>query len=119
METTGNDVRMQGVLDRLERILAAENAGIGTDPEFDVRNSNIQKSRCLYELSQLSRNLAPEQISPASAKQLAGVRALLGINATRLHAHVEAMQAVTRLLKEAMQAAEADGTYSIDQFTRC
>ena len=34
-------------------------------------------------------------------------------------AHVEAVRAVTRLLKEAMQAAEADGTYSVEQFRTC
>lgn len=110
------DLRILGVLDRLERILTAENEGLGSDPEFDVRASNIQKSRCLYELTQLQRTLSPDEVSPEAARRLAEIRPLLKANEVKLKAHVEAVRAVAELLKEAIAAAETDGTYSAEQF---
>ena len=116
MMTESGDQRINSVLDRLESILVRENEGIGRDPAFDVRGSNTLKSRCLYELTQLSGNTAPNDLSPAAARRLAQLRPLLKANEAKLLAHVEAVRAVTRLIKEAMQAAEADGTYSVEQF---
>lgn len=119
MMTESGDQRVNSVLDRLERILARENEGIGRDPAFDVKASNTLKSRCLYELTQLSGRIGPDDLSPAAIRRLAEIRPLLKANETKLLAHVEAVRAVTRLLKEAMQAADADGTYSVEQFRTC
>lgn len=116
MHRKSTELRLHGVLDRLERVLADENTGIGADPHFDVRSSNAQKSRCLYELTQISRAVAPEALSDPAAHRMREIRALLAVNETRLSAHVEAVRSVTVLIKEAMQAAEADGTYTRDQF---
>lgn len=116
MDPTASETHMNGVLDRLEHILTAENDGIGAGADFDLRGSSIQKSRCLYELTRVSRSISPDQLSPAAARRLADMRKLLAVNEIRLRAHLDAAHAVTRLLKDAVQAAEADGTYSIDQF---
>ncbi|HET7411055.1 MAG TPA: hypothetical protein VFJ18_00220 [Pararhizobium sp.] len=116
MRTKSGDLRICGVLDRLERVLTAENEGIDSDPAFDVRASNAQKSRCLYELTQLQRTLSSDEVSPAAARRLAEIRPLLAANEVKLKAHVEAVRAVAELLKEAIATAEADGTYSAEQF---
>ncbi|MGN6549660.1 MAG: hypothetical protein ACTHJ3_07195 [Pararhizobium sp.] len=118
MEYLSSDLRLNGVLDRLERVLANENRDIGSDPHFDVRASNIQKSRCLYELTQLSRSVGRGDLTERSARRLDDVRAMLAANEKKLRAHVEAVRSVAGLIKEAMQAAEADGTYTADQFRR-
>lgn len=119
MNTESGDQRINGVLERLERILTRENESIGRDPAFDVKASNALKSRCLYELTQLSRALAPGDLSPEALHRLVQIRPLVKSNETRLRAHVEAVRAVAQLLKDAMQAAEGDGTYSADQFRTC
>lgn len=116
MEFLSSDLRLNGVLDRLERVLANENRGIGADPHFDVRASNVQKSRCLYELTQLSRSVGRGDLTERSARRLDGIRTMLAANEKKLRAHVEAVRSVAGLIKEAMQAAEADGTYTADQF---
>ncbi len=119
MTTETNDQRMNGVLDRLELILVRENEGIGRDPKFDVKASNALKSRCLYDLTQLSRTIAASDLSPAAARRLADIRPLVKANETKLLAHVEAVRAVASLLRDTAQEAEADGTYSVEQFWSC
>lgn len=116
MQKMSSELRLYGVLDRLEGALTAENEGLGSDPHFDIKTSNARKSRCLYELTLLSRNLKPEDLSDPAAERMREIRALLAVNETKLAAHVDAVRSVTTLIKEAMQAAEADGTYTPDQF---
>jgi len=116
MDTTSSDLRLNGVLERLEHILVHENDSIGRDPAFDVAASSAAKSRCLYELTRLSQAVGPEGLSPAAKRRLEAVRPVLKANEAKLRAHVEAVRAVTRLLREAVQAAEADGTYSYEHF---
>jgi len=116
MPKMSTELRLHGVLDRLEGVLTDENRKLGTDPEFDVRTSNVQKSRCLYELTLLSRTLRPGDLSTPAARRMSDVRSLLVANETKLSAHVEAVRSVTVLIKETMQATEADGTYTQDQF---
>jgi len=116
MQKMSTELRLQGVLDRLEGVLTRENRDLGSDPDFDVRTSNAQKSRCLYELTLVSRNVRPGDLSGAATRRMSEIRSLLAANATKLAAHVEAVRSVTVLIKEAMQAAETDGTYTRDQF---
>ncbi len=118
MNTKSGDYRVNSLLERLEAILLRENERIGTDPEFDIKASNALKSRCLYELTQLSNQIGPSDLSPQATRRLAEIRPLVKANETKLRAHVEAVRAVTQLLKDAMQAAEADGTYSVEQFRK-
>lgn len=116
MNDNTGDLRLNGVLDRLELILVRENECIGRDASFDIAASSAAKSRCLYELTRLSQAVGPDGLSAASRRRLEAVRPILKANEARLRAHVEAVRAVTQLLKEAVQAAEADGTYSFEHF---
>jgi flagellar biosynthesis/type III secretory pathway chaperone len=116
MDMATNDLRIRTVLNRLETIVDAENAGIGVDPDFDLQTSNAHKSRCLYELAMLSRDIQPEEMPKSVAPQLKSLREKLAANAQRVAAHLEAVRAVVQLLKDAVREQEADGTYSQEQF---
>jgi hypothetical protein len=116
METNGTELRISGVLGRLEAVLERENSLIGTDARFDITASNAQKSRCLYELNLLMKSMEPSDLPRAAGDRLIRLRSVVETNATRVKAHMEAVRDVTDLINEAVQAAEADGTYSMETF---
>lgn len=116
MEVVSNDYRIKSVLGRLEMIIDNENSRIGRDPEFDLKVSNAHKSRCLYELSMLFRDTNPAELAVVHIEQLHGLKKKLVLNARRVEAHLEAVRAVAEILKNAVQNADADGTYSQEQF---
>jgi len=115
-EVMSSDYRIKSVLGRLELIIDNENDRIGRDPQFDLKVSNAHKSRCLYELSSLFRDTDPTQLASAHIDQLHGLKKKLALNARRVEAHLEAVRAVAEILKNAEQDADADGTYSQEQF---
>ncbi|OLP58156.1 hypothetical protein BJF93_05895 [Xaviernesmea oryzae] len=117
METAASsDMRIRNVLGRLEMILDNENSRIGVDPSFDLRSSNVRKSRCLYELTILQRDQIPEPQSDIFVSQSKHIRAKLELNSRKVGAHMEACRSVVELLKTAAQEAEADGIYTEEQF---
>ena len=116
MEMMSQDYRIKSVLGRLEMIIDNENNRIGSDPEFDLKVSNAHKSRCLYELSMLFRDTDPADLAAAHIGQLHDLKKKLVLNARRVEAHLEAVRAVADILKNAVQNADADGTYSQEQF---
>ncbi|OED00436.1 MULTISPECIES: hypothetical protein [unclassified Rhizobium] len=116
MEMMSQDYRIKSVLGRLEMIIDNENNRIGADPEFDLKVSNAHKSRCLYELSMLFRDTDPADLAAAHIEQLHDLKKKLVLNARRVEAHLEAVRAVAEILKNAVQNADADGTYSQEQF---
>lgn len=116
MEVMSQDYRIKSVLGRLEMIIDNENNRIGSDPEFDLKVSNAHKSRCLYELSMLFRDTDPADLAVAHIEQLHGLKKKLVVNARRVEAHLEAVRAVADILRNAVQNADADGTYSQEQF---
>lgn len=116
MEQSNNEVRIRTVLGRLETIIDNENDNIDRDPDFDLPTSNAHKSRCLYELAMLTRDVRPEEVPQTFSTQLGRVRDKLATNAQRVSAHLEAVREVVTILKNAVQDLEADGTYSQEQF---
>lgn len=116
MDMATNDFRIRTVLNRLETIVDAENDGIGVDPDFDLQTSNAHKSRCLYELAMLSRDVQADEMPSSFGPQLKNLREKLAVNAQRVSAHLEAVRAVVQLLKDAVREQEEDGTYSQEQF---
>ena len=116
MEQANNELRIRTVLGRLETIIDNENDNIGSDPHFDLPTSNAHKSRCLYELTMLFRDTDPRQMSTMYVDQLHGLKKKLVVNQQRVEAHLEAVRAVADILKNAVQEADGDGTYSQEQF---
>ena len=108
--------RLNGVLSRLEAVIDAENAAIGTDSRFDFKQSNALKSRCLYDMTVRFRGVAPSDLNEQQKLQLQQLKAKLDINSTKVRVHMESVQGIADLIKETVNASEADGTYSEDQF---
>ena len=119
MEIVSSDYRIQSVLGRLERIIDNENQRIGKDADFDLKVSNAHKSRCLYELAMLFRDTDPKELAKGYIEQMHGLKKKLALNAQRVEAHMNAVRAVADLLKNAVKDADADGTYSQEQFRYC
>lgn len=119
MEYVSSEYRIRTVLGRLEMIVDNENQRIGKDPEFDLKVSNAHKSRCLYELTMLFRDTAPNDLAASYVEQMHALKKKLALNARRVEAHMNAVRAVADLLKNAVQDADADGTYSQEQFMFC
>lgn len=115
-ELNTHDHRINGVLARLEAVIDAENMAIGTDPDFDLARSNSIKSRCLYDMTMLFNNRRPVALDPEHKAHLETVRAKLQINHQKVKAHMEAVHDIAEMIKDTVAAAEADGTYSEDQF---
>lgn len=111
-----SNVRIRNILGRLEMILDNENARIGIDPTFDIRASNLRKSRCLYELTMLTRKQPTTDVSSSYVSQTRHIRKKLEDNSAKVEAHMEACRSVIDLLKAAAQDADADGIYSEEQF---
>jgi hypothetical protein len=116
MNGFSNDGRIIQVLGRLDAILEAENGALGSDPDFDVGASNISKSRCLYDLTSLTKHVPPEVIARTHGNVLRSLHAKLERNNVKVKAHLEAVREVTDLLRDAAIEAEADGTYTMEQF---
>lgn len=110
------DLRIRTVLGRLELIIDNENNRLGHDPKFDIKTSNTHKSRCLYELTMLFRDLGYENLPQSFVAQMKFLKQKLAINARRLEAHLDAVRSVTDILRSAAQDAEGDGTYCQEQF---
>jgi hypothetical protein len=116
LESTQADTRITNVLGRLELIIDNENDRLGADPQFDIKASNAQKSRCLYELTMLFRDTKPEFVPPTFATQMRVLKAKLNANARKVQAHMEAVRTVAEILKGAARDAENDGTYQQEHF---
>ncbi len=115
-ELKSHDHRIIGVLSRIEAVIDAENAAIGSNPNFDLVRSNSIKSRCLYDMTVLFNGVRPGDLEPEHQTHLETVRSKLKINNLKLKAHMEAVRDIAEMIKETVSAWEADGTYSEDQF---
>ena len=115
-DLNSQDHRIIGVLSRLEAVVDAENAAIGTDPKFDLARSNSIKSRCLYDMTMLFNATRTATLEPAHKVHLETVKTKLQTNNLKVKAHMEAVRGIAEMIKETVAAWEADGTYSEDQF---
>ncbi|MBG19511.1 MAG: hypothetical protein CML31_06035 [Rhizobiales bacterium] len=112
----GREHSLGGLLGRLEAVLDEENTKLGKDKTFDLTRTNAIKSRCLYEMSVLMRDTGARRIGREAEAQLGDIRKKLEINTVKVKAHMDAVREVAEMLKEVATEAEADGTYSADDF---
>lgn len=116
IEPTSQDQRINGVLSRLEAVIDAENAAIGADPRFDLKQSNALKSRCLYDMTIMFRGINLSELDEQQRQLLKTVKTKLDRNNLKVRAHMEAVRDIADMIKQTVAASEADGTYSADQF---
>ena len=104
------------ILGRIEEAVEDETSRIRADMSFDLKASNARKSRCLYELSRAMKGVSEADFLAEHAEGLKRLRGKLVRNEAALKAHLAAVSEVAALLQNAIQQAEADGTYSAGAF---
>ncbi|MBI1619721.1 hypothetical protein IOD40_03460 [Aquamicrobium sp. cd-1] len=103
-------------MSRIEETVDTETASIRTDIRFDIKSSNARKSRYLYELNKAVSALGAAQLQEQHRDDIARLREKLATNERAILAHLNAVNEVAQLMQDAIQYAEADGTYSARQF---
>jgi len=109
---------LTGIIGRIEQTVDAETVAIRTDIGFDIKASNARKSRYLYELNRAMKGLSPEDLDEDQRSGLFRLREKLEINEMAILAHLNAVKEVAGMLRDAIQHAEADGTYSANPAAR-
>lgn len=109
---------LSSIIRRIEDTIDLETAAIRKDTGFDLAASNARKSRYLYELNRAASGLSPQNLSDEHREALLRLRTKLEVNEQTILAHLNAVTEVAGMLQEAIQQAEADGTYSAAEFNR-
>lgn len=107
---------LAAIIRRIEETLEAETAALRSDPNFDLRASSARKSRHLYELTRTIRSVGEAAALAEHRESLLRLREKLTANEAVLRAHLGAVTEIAGLLRDAVQRAEADGTYSVGAF---
>lgn len=114
----GAIMSLSAIIGRIEETVEAETAAIRTDPRFDIRASNARKSRYLYELNKVISGVGDTLAGDTNREGIIRLREKLAANEAALLAHLNAVSEVAALMQEAIERAEADGTYSANEFGR-
>jgi hypothetical protein len=101
---------------RIEENIDAETAALRADPRFDIRASNARKSRHLHELSRAFKSLKEDDLGAEHRVAMSSLRDKLATNEAAIQAHLSAVAEIATLLQDAIQRAQADGTYSTREF---
>lgn len=109
-------VSLAAIIGRIEDAVDEETASINTDGTFDLKASNARKSRYLYELTRVMKNLGETPILTEHRDGIMRLRDKLAINEQAILARLNAVTEVATLLQNAIQHSEADGTYSAGEF---
>ncbi|WP_047145876.1 hypothetical protein [Aquamicrobium sp. LC103] len=107
---------LSSILERIEEAVEVETASIRTDAHFDIKASNARKSRYLYELNKAISGLNGVQIIGEHREGIIRLREKLAANEQAILAHLNAVNEVATMLRDAIQRSEADGTYTEREF---
>jgi hypothetical protein len=107
---------LAAIIGRIEEAVEEETAGLKNDTGYDLKASNARKSRYLYELTRAMKGANEIEFLEEHRDSLARLRQKLAKNEAAILAHLNAVNEVATLLKNAIQRAEADGTYSAGEF---
>lgn len=111
-------MNLSTIIGRIEEAVETETAAIRTDTRFDIKASNVRKSRYLYELNKAISSLRGIVLGEEQRAGIMRLRDKLAANEAVILAHLSAVSEVATLMQDAIQRAEADGTYSADEFGR-
>ena len=112
----GRPAARSAIIGRIEEAIEQETAAIRSDPGFDVKASNARKSRHLYELNRAMKGLSQAEVLGEHREALIRLRGKLSDNEKALRAHLNAVAEVASLIRDAIQRADTDGTYSAHEF---
>jgi di/tripeptidase len=111
-------MNLKSIIGRIEETVEAETASIRTDIRFDIKSSNARKSRYLYELNKAISSLGSVELQAEHREGIIRLREKLAANEVAVKAHLNAVSEVANLMQDAIERAEADGTYSASEFGR-
>ena len=111
-------MNLSAIIGRIEETVEAETASIRTDVRFDIKASNARKSRYLYELNKAIANLGDMSLPGEHRDDIIRLRTKLAANEMAILAHLNAVSEVAAVMHDVIQRAEADGTYSANEFGR-
>lgn len=104
------------MIERISEAIESETAGIRSGEDFDIKASNARKSRHLYELSKAFKFIGDVKLLAGHEEALQRLRDGLAANERAILAHMNAVSEIADLLQNAIQNAEADGTYSANGY---
>jgi len=107
---------LAAIIGRIEEAVEEETAGIRSGTDYDLKASNARKSRYLYELTRALKGANEIEFLEQHWEGLARLRQKLAKNEAAILAHLNAVNEVATLLKNAIQRADTDGTYSAGEF---
>ncbi|MBX3579362.1 MAG: hypothetical protein KF723_19340 [Rhizobiaceae bacterium] len=107
---------LTSLIGRIEQAVEEETAALRTDLGFDLKASNARKSRYLYELNRALKGVGPADLHGEQRDGIRRLREKLATNEAVLLAHLNAVNEVATLMRNAIQRHEADGTYSATAF---
>lgn len=106
------------IIERLEQTIDEETSGLRGQPGFDVKASNARKGRHLFELTRAMKGVGPDDLLDEQKQSMIRLRGKLAENEIVLKAHLNAVGEVAGMIQNAIERAEADGTYSAGEFGR-
>ncbi|WP_210257344.1 hypothetical protein [Chelativorans sp. ZYF759] len=109
-------VSLVSIIGRIEEAIERETLAIRTDVNFDIKQSNIRKSRYLYELTKAMRGMGPDELRPEHRDGMVRLREKLERNEQAIRAQLNAVSEVASIIQSAIQKSEGDGTYSAGAF---
>ncbi|WP_224543360.1 hypothetical protein [Mesorhizobium sp. CA16] len=107
---------LAAIIGRIEEVVDEETAGIRSGTAYDLKASNARKSRYLYELNRAMKGANEIEFLEQHREGLLRLRQKLARNEAAILAHLNAVNEVATLLRNAIQRAETDGTYSAGEF---
>lgn len=107
---------LAAIIGRIEEVVDEETAGIRSGTDYDLKASNARKSRYLYELNRAMKGGSEAEFLEQHREGLIRLRHKLATNEAAILAHLNAVNEIANLLKNAIQNSEADGTYSAGEF---
>jgi len=107
---------LAAIIGRIEEAVEEETAGIRNGVGYDLKASNARKSRYLYELNRALKGANEIEFLEQHREGLLRLRQKLAKNEAAILAHLNAVNEVATLLKNAIQRADTDGTYSAGEF---
>lgn len=114
--TQVSSVSLVHIISRIEDAIEQETQSIRTDVNFDIKQSNIRKSRYLYELTKAMRGMGTDELEPEHRDGMRRLRDKLELNEQAIRAQLNAVSEVATIIQSAIQNSEGDGTYSAGAF---
>ena len=111
-------MNLSHIIGRIEETVEAETNAIRTDAGFDIKASNMRKSRYLFELNRAISTVGSTLLPDEHRDGIIRLREKLAANEAAILAHLNAVSEVASIMQQAIESAEADGTYSASEFGR-